>query len=197
MLKIPRSVLPPLLSTAMWLCRFASVLGLVTLLALQVCSSARLPDAKAGPGLLQKLPSIHGINAESLYKDNPADAIAAYKDCMKHGAACSLPCTSISNCAGCHPGINGNTTVCGFCMPGHYMSADRKSCVVCAESTFSAGGRAASCSLCPEGQTSAAGAGRCTGGKQAPWQQGRAGLRGDLYDQGAARCFHTFAVWGS
>lgn len=164
-----------LLRSAMRLYRSTS-LGLLLLLALQVCSSAEA--APTGSSTWQRthlpgsFPDIPGLDAEALYNSNPIDAVAAYKDCREHGAACKTPCPSISNCAGCYPGSDGSSTVCGFCLPGHYMSADQKSCLPCKESTFSTGGRAASCTLCPDGQTSKAGAASCSGGKQTPAQQG-------------------------
>lgn len=154
----------------MRLCRCASGFGLL-LLALQVCSlhgkeaPAPAPKTKATPPKQQMntsksaghppgfLQSINGVDTRSLYESNPADVLAAYKECVKHGAACSIPCTAISNCAGCYPG-SGNTTVCGFCMPGTLLTADQRSCVPCeAANSCSRGGRATTCTPCTAGQS--------------------------------------------
>lgn len=162
----------------------APALGLLLLFALGAATSAEASVVAQAPpphaalntskpalrgrrgNLFKRLPSsIHGIDAEVLHRTNPADAAAAYKECMQHGTACKLPCTSISSCAACHPNDEGGATVCAFCMPGYARSADKSSCVPCKANTFSAGGRAASCTLCPEGETAGAAAAQCTPGR--------------------------------
>lgn len=161
----------------MGLCRAATAaLGLaLVLLRLQLCSATvmskskpQIAQGKPSSSPLRKLPHIPGIDVKALltmYNSNPADAVAAYMECKQHGDACKVPCTSISNCAGCFPGTD-STTVCRLCMPGTVMSADKKSCTPCAVNTFSRGGRATSCQQCPAGQTAKAGAAGCSGGKQ-------------------------------
>jgi hypothetical protein len=120
--------------------------------------------------IFENLPSdIHGLTPEQLHRINPAHAVTAYQDCKRHGAACKIPCESISSCAACHPSDDdGKTAVCAFCMPGYTLSANQSSCVACKSNTFSAGGSAASCTLCPEGETAGAAAAQCTSPKGAP-----------------------------
>lgn len=153
------------------MCRVGSaLLWLVLLLGLQVPSTAATPETtlqkapRKPVNPLNKLPSIAGIDTKALFRSSPADAMAAYKECQQHGSACKTPCASIANCAGCYPGAK-NTTVCGFCMPGTVMSADKKSCTPCKANTFSRGGRTTTCRQCPAGQTAKAGAAGCSGGK--------------------------------
>jgi hypothetical protein len=82
---------------------------------------------------------------EELLRNDPEGAKAAYKECKQHGAACKVPCDSIDNCAGCHPSADGKATVCGYCMPGHVLSADQQSCTACPAGTTSKGGKATTC----------------------------------------------------
>lgn len=126
---------------------------------LQLFIVVLLAPLLACPVLAEPITPEVGLNEQlkALYKNNPAEALAAYKECKKHGDACHMPCTEISNCAGCHPEDSSSTSsdarVCGFCMPGYKLAEDKKSCTACGIGATSKGGRATSCSKCPPGQT--------------------------------------------
>jgi hypothetical protein len=84
--------------------------------------------------------AVQGFKVKDMIAKNLTEAKTAYKECMQHGSACTIPCSSISNCVGCHPaGPAGSsrgstkaaTHVCAYCLPGYKMSADRTCCQAC------------------------------------------------------------------
>lgn len=84
----------------------------------------------------------------------------AHDNCKQtHGDACKVPCKAIPGCAGCVSDVSGNT--CVFCLAGHHLSADKKSCKPCPEGTVSKGGLASSCDTCEAGTTPVQGSYAC------------------------------------
>ena len=47
------------------------------------------------------------------------------------------------------------------CPPGHFYDMSAKFCFYCREGSYSAGGDITSCTPCPDGETLAAGKGKC------------------------------------
>lgn len=91
----------------------------------------------------------------------------AYNQCkQQHGTSCQVPCDSMPGCAGCHPSdiisaaAGGSPLTCAFAMPGYALSADG-SVSPCPPGTFSKGGKASSCSSCPQGLSTAPGSFQC------------------------------------
>lgn len=113
----------------------ALALGLLLLLAAAGTCSVRAQGPTQGNPISPE-------DLQGLLRDNPVEAKAAYRECMKFGSACQVPCKPIGNCAGCQPSSNGKATVCAYCMPGHILSANQQSYVPCAGSK---GGKAAIC----------------------------------------------------
>jgi hypothetical protein len=121
----------------MELLRALLLFGMLSLCSSSSSSSEPVQDIRLQR---QRLPgAVQGFKLKDLLSENPKDATAAYKQCVQHGSACQIPCSSISNCVGCHPagpaGSKKNTKaaakVCAYCLPGFKMSADRTSCQAC------------------------------------------------------------------
>jgi hypothetical protein len=117
----------------------APLRALMLLWVLSRCLGSRLGSSEPAHDIdLQhlRLPeAVQGFKVSEIYSHNREEATAAYKDCMQHGSACHIPCSSISNCVGCHPAIRNNgkaaNSVCAYCLPGYMLSADRTSCQAC------------------------------------------------------------------
>jgi hypothetical protein len=135
-----------------------------------VQSAASQIDPQDMPGL-QLLLDLHGDAARE-----------TYRSCKQtHGDACKVPCKAISGCAGCVP-EDGNT--CIFCLAGHTLSADKKSCTPCAEGSVSKGGRASTCDACDVGMIPVQGSYACVESASKPAKTPRA--PGNVWCTGSA-----------
>jgi hypothetical protein len=108
--------------------------ALLLLLMPATCISRTDPVKDTGLNVQQLgLPqAVEGFSLADLYSSNREQATAAYKDCMQHGSACQIPCSSIKHCVGCHPeSLGADTAVCAYCLPGFKMSQDRTNCQTC------------------------------------------------------------------
>jgi hypothetical protein len=137
-------ILHPVLASRLVVPKMGSLRALLLLWMLSRCMGSRLASSEPAHSIdLQHLhlpEAVQGFKLKDLISKDLEEATAAYKECMQHGSACDIPCSSISNCVGCHPAgpagssrgsTKATTRICAYCLPGYKMSADHTSCQAC------------------------------------------------------------------